>query len=138
MDCFHFGHGQGHWYGGGESLRASWPLEKSQVNKSAFITGDEGQTEWGNAIKKYFVNSNGVILSIADSTPLFLSIDSDHGLCIEARFDDFAYFYHRYHLPREIFINHLGQKGVENVSKSGQTRTQRSEMDNIFLGQKWT
>lgn len=99
-DCFHFGEGQGHWYGGGESLKALWPLEKGNIEWSPFITGDEGQTQWGNAIKKYFANSNGVILTIADHTPLFLSIDEDHGLCIEARFDDFAYYYHRFHLPR--------------------------------------
>ena len=40
-DCFYFGPEHGHWYGGGESLKASWPLEKGQINSSAFITGDE-------------------------------------------------------------------------------------------------
>ena len=93
MDCFP--PGQGHWYGGGESLQASWPWENGHIKSSPFITGDEGQTEWGNAIKKYFVNTNGVVLTIEDQTPLFLSIDQDHGLCIQARYDDFAYFYHR-------------------------------------------
>ena len=30
-----------HRYGGGESLKAAWPLEEGQINSSAFITGDE-------------------------------------------------------------------------------------------------
>ena len=38
-DCYSFGHG--HWYGGGESLHASWPLESGHINKTAFVTGDE-------------------------------------------------------------------------------------------------
>ena len=40
-DCFHFGEDQGHWYGGGESLNATWPLQKGHIKKSPFITGDE-------------------------------------------------------------------------------------------------
>lgn len=84
-DCFSFGEGQGHWYGGGESLKVHWPLEKGHILRTPFITGDEGQTEWGNAIKKYFANSNGVVVTISDHTPLFLSIDQEHGLCIQAK-----------------------------------------------------
>jgi len=40
-DCFPFGEGQGHWYGGGESLQALWPLNKGHIEHSPFITGDE-------------------------------------------------------------------------------------------------
>ena len=39
-------------------------------------------------------------MTIADHTPLFVSIDDHHGLCLQAKYDDFAYFYHRYNLPR--------------------------------------
>ena len=42
MDCFPVGaESQGHWYGGGESLHAAWPLEKGAIKLSAFVTGDE-------------------------------------------------------------------------------------------------
>lgn len=106
MDCLSFGEEGnpiGHWYGGGENLQVfpnkAWPLEKGHIEKSPFITGDEGQTEWGNTIRKYFANSNGVVVTIDDDTPLYVSIDHHHGLCLEARFDDFAYFNHRYQLP---------------------------------------
>ncbi len=44
MDCYPVGDelkGQGHWYGGGESLSATWPLDRGHIALSAFITGDE-------------------------------------------------------------------------------------------------
>ena len=43
----------------------------------------QDQTEWGNSIKKYFANSKGVIMTIADDSPLYLSIDDHHGLCVQ-------------------------------------------------------
>ena len=43
MDCYPVGdnHRQGHWYGGGETTSGKWPLDKGQIQLSAFITGDE-------------------------------------------------------------------------------------------------
>ena len=42
MDCFPIGEeGQGHWYGGGETLTGAWPIDKGTVKLSAFVTGDE-------------------------------------------------------------------------------------------------
>jgi hypothetical protein len=42
IDCFPLGDEfQGHWYGGGESLRGAWPLDKGHIELSAFVTGDE-------------------------------------------------------------------------------------------------
>ena len=48
----------------------------------------QGQTEWGNAIRKYFVNSRGVSLKVADHTPLFVSVNDpkESGLCLQARY----------------------------------------------------
>ena len=65
---------------------------------SPFVTGDEDQTEWGNVIKKYFINSRGLSLMVEDTTPLSVSLnDQGHsGLCLKAHFDDFPYFYHRW------------------------------------------
>jgi len=36
MDFF-----QGQWYGGGESLKAAWPLQRGHIKLSPFVTGDE-------------------------------------------------------------------------------------------------
>ncbi|XP_023329548.1 myogenesis-regulating glycosidase isoform X5 [Eurytemora carolleeae] len=105
QDCWPVGEGAGHWYGGGESLSSRWPLDQGHINMSPFVTGDEDQTEWGNVIKKYFINSRGLSLMVEDTTPLSVSLnDQGHsGLCLKAHFDDFPYFYHRLDLP---FLNY--------------------------------
>lgn len=97
IDCWPVGEGAGHWYGGGESLGSRWPLDKGHIRMTPFVTGDEDRTEWGNVIKKYFINSRGVSISIEDATPLSVSINDGDlpGLCLKANFDDFPYFYHR-------------------------------------------
>ncbi|QQP40236.1 Uncharacterized protein FKW44_014219, partial [Caligus rogercresseyi] len=41
MDCFPVGKNQGHWYGGGETAGAAWPLDKGRIQNSPFVTGDE-------------------------------------------------------------------------------------------------
>ena len=107
MDCYPVGDDfrQGHWYGGGETTSGRWPLDKGQIQLSAFITGDEvpiyivlpsrtsnyslfqGRNQWGSVIKKYFLNSRGLSLTVADHTPLFVSFNDDEhpGLCLQAR-----------------------------------------------------
>lgn len=118
-DCWPLGPGHGHWYGGGERLTANessssassfqdtaWPLgSNTEVDLVPFVTGDENQTEWGNVIKKFFINSRGLSITIADDSPLYVSINDpkitngNHGLCLQASFDEFPYYYHRFKLP---------------------------------------
>ena len=61
------------------------------------VTGDEEQTEWGNVIKKFFINSKGLSITVDDATPLSVSLNDEGlpGLCLKANFDDFPYYYHR-------------------------------------------
>merc|ERR1712142_1276234 len=106
IDCWPVGPSHGHWYGGGESLVSKWPLDNGQIQLSPFVTGDEDQTEWGNVIRKFFINSQGISITIEDDTPLSVSLndqanedDGHSGLCFRASFDDFPYYYHRYSLP---------------------------------------
>eukprot|EP00092_Neocalanus_flemingeri_P006045 GFUD01006514.1.p1 GENE.GFUD01006514.1~~GFUD01006514.1.p1 ORF type:complete len:810 (-),score=153.12 GFUD01006514.1:109-2538(-) len=106
MDCWPIGPLNGHWYGGGERLMSKWPIDKGRIKLSPFVTGDEDQTEWGNVIRKFFINSQGISITIEDDTPLSVSLnDHDnetaghHGLCFQANFDDFPYYYHRFNLP---------------------------------------
>ena len=90
------GGASGHWYGGGESLVSQWPLDGGHISMSPFVTGDEDRTMWGNVIKKFFINSRGVSIHIADQTPLSVSLnDGDNSLCLQASYDEFPYFYHR-------------------------------------------
>ena len=105
MDCWPVGPLNGHWYGGGESLMSKWPLDNGRIKLSPFVTGDEDQTEWGNVIRKFFINSHGVSITIEDGTPLSVSLNDNetagpnNGLCFQANFDDFPYYYHRFNLP---------------------------------------
>ena len=70
---------------------------------SPFVTGDEDQTMWGNVIRKFFINSQGLSIHIGDETPLSVSLnDNNTGvgeLCLEASFNEFPYYYHKYNLP---------------------------------------
>ena len=56
---------------------------------------------WGNVIRKYFINSRGLSINIADETPLSVSLNDgpEQGLCFQASFNEFPYYYHRYSLP---------------------------------------
>ena len=94
----------GHWYGGGESLVSEWPLDRGKISMEPFVTGDEDQTMWGNVIRKFFINSRGLSLRIADRSALSVSLNDDAesgearagALCLEASFNQFPYYYHRY------------------------------------------
>jgi len=82
-------------------LVSHWPLDSGHVTMSPFVTGDEDQTMWGNVIRKYFINSRGLSINIADETPLSVSLNDgpEQGLCFQASFNEFPYYYHRYSLP---------------------------------------
>lgn len=93
-DCYDWS--GGHWYGGGQTQEMAWPIERGSVTLSPFVTGDIRQHQWGNVLKRYFINSNGVTVFIDPDTPLYISVNSEHPrqFCLQARHDDFAYVYH--------------------------------------------
>lgn len=101
-DCYDWSDGRGHWYGGGQTNKMAWPIEKGSVAMSPFITGDIREHVWGNVLKRYFINSNGVTVFVDPDTPLYVSMNSDHPhkFCLQARHDDFAYVYHSTPLPQ--------------------------------------
>lgn len=49
--------------------------------------------QWGNAIKRYFINSLGVAIEVDEATPLHISIDDVYGkrICLKAQHDQFAF-----------------------------------------------
>ncbi|XP_069682510.1 myogenesis-regulating glycosidase isoform X2 [Periplaneta americana] len=101
-DCYDWSDGHGHWYGGGQTDGMAWPIEKGSIELSPFITGDIRQHVWGNVLKRYFINSNGVTIFIDPDTPLYVSMNTNHQrqFCLQARHDDFAYVYHSTPLPQ--------------------------------------
>nr|CAD7594626.1 unnamed protein product [Timema genevievae] len=102
MDCFDWSHGQGHWYGGGQTPSMAWPAELGHVELSPFITGDVKYHQWGNVLKRYFINSKGVTITVDPNTPLHVSINAENSkkLCLSAKHDDFSYVYHDTPLPK--------------------------------------
>ena len=106
-DCWPVGGAAGHWYGGGESGAAAWPLDTADpVTMAPFVTGD-GDTRWGyiytdldniynicilsnvwgNLIRKFFISSLGLSVSVADESPLSVSLQAGEAgqreLCLE-------------------------------------------------------
>ncbi|XP_046687461.1 myogenesis-regulating glycosidase-like [Homalodisca vitripennis] len=92
-DCYEDGDNYGHWYGGGRSLGMAWPVELGRVEMSAFVTGQVGRHRWGGVLRRYFINSRGVAISVDPETPLYVSINADKStrLCLQGRHDEFAY-----------------------------------------------
>ncbi|PSN44064.1 hypothetical protein C0J52_15921 [Blattella germanica] len=101
-DCYDWSEGHGHWYGGGQTKMMAWPIEEGTVNLSPFVTGDIQEHEWGNVLKRYFINSNGVTLFVDPATPLYVSLNMNNSrkFCMQARYDDFAYVYRSKPLPQ--------------------------------------
>ena len=94
INCFNIGDEHGNWYGGGLTNTSDWPLERASFKFSPFITGDGLKHQWGNAIKRYFLNSKGVAIEIDEETPLYIGINEDYKsqFCLKAQNDDFAFF----------------------------------------------
>ncbi|XP_057651254.1 myogenesis-regulating glycosidase [Diorhabda carinulata] len=89
-DCFDMSNA--HWYGGGQTAESAWPLEKGSHFYQPFITGNIETHEWGNVLKRYFINSKGVAIIIDNETPLYISIkDSPKEFCLRAQYDNFAF-----------------------------------------------
>uniref|UniRef100_A0A0K8T0D7 Family 31 glucosidase KIAA1161 n=1 Tax=Lygus hesperus TaxID=30085 RepID=A0A0K8T0D7_LYGHE len=95
-DCYENREQHGHWYGGGRTLGMAWPVELGSVEMSAFVTGHIGRHRWGSVLRRYFINSRGVAISIDPETPLYVSINAkdEDKLCLQARHDKFAYVTH--------------------------------------------
>ncbi|CAO1409357.1 unnamed protein product [Diamesa serratosioi] len=94
INCFNTGDEHGQWYGGGLTNNADWPLERASFKFSPFITGDGLKHQWGNAVKRYFLNSKGVAIEIDEETPLYIGMNEDYKsqFCLKAQNDDFAFF----------------------------------------------
>ncbi|CAG9817998.1 unnamed protein product [Phaedon cochleariae] len=91
-DCFDLS--AAHWYGGGQTAEAAWPLEKGGHPFRPFVTGRVEDGRWGNVVKRYFVSSKGAAIIVDDKTPLHVSIrtnDDKKELCLRAQYDDFAF-----------------------------------------------
>ncbi|XP_065094413.1 myogenesis-regulating glycosidase-like isoform X2 [Ochlerotatus camptorhynchus] len=91
-DCFDIGDGV-YWYGGGLTKGVDYLLNKASFDFSPFVTGDTNTKQWGNAVKRFFLNSKGIAILVDDKTPLYVSINKNDSqqICLRGRNDDFAF-----------------------------------------------
>ncbi|KAL0820832.1 hypothetical protein ABMA28_005505 [Loxostege sticticalis] len=91
-DCFDWSDTKVHWYGGGQSINVTWPLNFGSIDYTPFVTGDLHKAQWGNVLTRYLINSKGAAITVDEETPLYLSVNSkSKELCIKAKYDEFAY-----------------------------------------------
>ncbi|CAB3244196.1 unnamed protein product [Arctia plantaginis] len=91
-DCFDWTNTKVNWYGGGQSLNVSWPINGGYMDYTPFITGDVQKGQWSNALTRYFINSKGAAIIIDDDTPLHVSVNKGaKEICIKAMYHEFAY-----------------------------------------------
>jgi len=106
-DCYYIGDNKGYFYGGGELSSNQWPLHRTSIPLSPFITGTnfkgDEEFQWGRILRRYFVGSPGVGIEISKSTPLQVSINDTENpgmLCFAAKSDNFAF--PSYRLPNVL------------------------------------
>ncbi|XP_028158491.1 myogenesis-regulating glycosidase isoform X2 [Ostrinia furnacalis] len=91
-DCFDWSDTKVHWYGGGQSINVTWPLNNGSINYTPFVTGDIHKAQWGNVLTRYLINSKGAALIIDEETPLYVSVNAkSKEICLKAKYDEFAY-----------------------------------------------
>lgn len=90
-DCFDISSPNTHWYGGGQTAENAWPLDKGDHDFAPFITGRINKHQWGNVLKRYFINSKGAAIIVDNQTPLYVSVIQKKELCLKAKYDEFAF-----------------------------------------------
>lgn len=93
QDCYEFPKDKGNWYGGGITKQNDYPFDKATFDFSPFITGDSRAQQFGNALKRYFISTDGVAIQIEDDIPLHISMNHDNSrqFCMKAMNDYFAF-----------------------------------------------
>lgn len=103
QDCYEL---KGNWYGGGITKQNDYPFDQATFGFAPFITGDSRVQQFGNAMKRYFISSEGVAIQIQDDVPLHISMNRNNSrqFCMRAMHDHFA------------FVNRLTPNGLPILS----------------------
>ncbi|XP_037934529.1 myogenesis-regulating glycosidase isoform X2 [Teleopsis dalmanni] len=99
-DCYELNRDNGLWFGGGITKGMDWSLSNANFKFSPFTTGDAKVHQFGNAIKRYFINSAGVAIQVNEKTPLYISVNqTENKFCLRAMNDNFTFINHLTELP---------------------------------------
>ncbi|XP_032588389.1 myogenesis-regulating glycosidase isoform X2 [Drosophila mojavensis] len=91
-DCYELKRDNGLWFGGGITKGQEWSLSYANFDFKPYASGDHKVHQFGNAVKRYFINSIGVAMQVSERTPLQLGINrTENQFCLRAANDDFTF-----------------------------------------------
>ncbi|XP_055388133.1 SITS-binding protein [Condylostylus longicornis] len=91
-DCYELSRNNGIWFGASKTKNLFLHLNNDNFTFQPLISGDTKLSIFGNGIKRYFINSLGVAISIENKVPLHISVNKTSNLiCFRAMNDDFAF-----------------------------------------------
>jgi len=64
----------GHWYGGGQVRKQTWPIEDWSQKMEPYIAGDSFAGEWGGVLERYWLCSTGVAVAADYDVPLSVGV----------------------------------------------------------------
>lgn len=127
-DCYELTPDNGLWFGGSITKGMEWSLSTANFDFTPFGSGDTTVHQFGNAIKRYFINSIGVAMQVSEKTPLHISVNrTKDQLCLRAMNDDFSFVNHLTPFP-ELDYKICTTEGIRSLHM---LMTQKSLWDGL-------
>ncbi|XP_039500112.1 myogenesis-regulating glycosidase isoform X2 [Drosophila santomea] len=100
-DCYELKRDNGLWFGGGVTKGQEWSLSYANFDFAPYASGDAKIHQFGNGVKRYFINSIGVAMQVSEKTPLQLGVNrTENRFCLRAANDEFTFVNHLTPLPQ--------------------------------------
>ncbi|EDW53039.1 GM12624 [Drosophila sechellia] len=100
-DCYELKRDNGLWFGGGVTKGQEWSLSYANFDFAPYASGDSKIHQFGNGVKRYFINSIGVAMQVSEKTPLQLGVNrTENRFCLRAANDEFTFVNHLTPLPQ--------------------------------------
>lgn len=65
-DCYELKRDNGLWFGGGVTKGQEWSLSYANFDFAPYASGDSKVHQFGNGVKRYFINSIGVAMQVSE------------------------------------------------------------------------
>ncbi|XP_030378156.1 myogenesis-regulating glycosidase isoform X2 [Scaptodrosophila lebanonensis] len=100
-DCYELQRDNGLWFGGGITKGQEWSLSYANFDFKPYASGDIKVHQFGNGVKRYFINSIGVAMQVSEQTPLQIGINrTANQFCLRAANDEFTFVNRLTELPQ--------------------------------------